>query len=60
MLHFFFHLDNVVISLTNTTTTFEGEIAQVRLTLDIANGGSRECGDIRVLYETMDVTASEF
>ena len=45
-----------MVSLTNTTTVVEGEIAEVYVT---ANGGALACGGIRILVETVDATASE-
>ena len=51
--------DYVVVSITNNVTAFEGIDPVVDVALDIANGSLLECGTITVLFESMDITASE-
>ena len=52
-------IDIVYISLEDAASTVEGRPANIRLTLNIANGGELECGGIWVGYSRSDVITSK-
>ena len=49
----------LVLSLAESVSTVEGKPAAVNVALSIANEGELVCGDFRVSFSSVDVTASK-